>query len=143
MSNITYMVPTEKVWLFSKLDFPSLKNLSQGMFLVSSNCNKYHWILKLLVGTYSLCPLFLIFHQMIVLQILWKMLFNSSKKLFLFLRHSNFCNFFPSFPNFPDSKGQMKAEWFMIWWTGLHKLAYVIFEITQKPLYITSSNLII
>ena len=27
----------------------------------------------------------------------------SSKKLFSFSRHSNFCNFFPSFPQFPDS----------------------------------------
>ena len=26
--------------------------------------------------------------------------------------------------------------------TGLHKLAHVIFEMTQKPFYITSSNLV-
>ena len=40
----------------------------------------------------------LIFHHMIVLQKLWKMFFISSKKLFSFLRYSNFCIFvFPSF----------------------------------------------
>ena len=39
-----------------------------------------------------------IFHQMIALQNLWKMFFISTKKLFSFSRHSNFCIFvFPSF----------------------------------------------
>ena len=39
-----------------------------------------------------------IFHQIIALQKLWKIFFISSKKLFLFLRYSNFCIFvFPSF----------------------------------------------
>ena len=36
---------------------------------------------------------FLFFHQMVALQRLWKMLFISSKKLFPFLRYSNFCAF--------------------------------------------------
>ena len=41
---------------------------------------------------------FLFFHQMIALQKLGKMLFISSKKLFLFLRHSFFCiSVLPSF----------------------------------------------
>ena len=53
---------------------------------------------------------FFFFHQMIALRKLWKMFFVSSKKLILFLRYSNFCNFFPCFPNFPDSKGQMQVE---------------------------------
>ena len=39
-----------------------------------------------------------------------KNIFISSKKLFLFLRYSNFCNFFPSFPHFLDSKEQMELE---------------------------------
>ena len=44
-----------------------------------------------------------IFHQMIVLQKLWKMFFISSKKLFLFLRYLNFSifvflSFFPCQP---------------------------------------------
>ena len=42
-------------------------------------------------------------------------------------------NFFPSFPYFADSRGQ-----FMMSWIGLHKLADVIFGLTQKSLYITS-----
>ena len=43
-----------------------------------------------------------IFNQMIALEKLWKICFISSKKLFLFLRYSNFCIFvFPSF--FPVS----------------------------------------
>ena len=46
----------------------------------------------------------LLFHQMITLQKLWKMFVISSKKLVLFLRYSNFCNFSSSFPHFPDSK---------------------------------------
>ena len=36
-----------------------------------------------------------------------KNVFYSSKKLFSFLRYSNF---FPSFQNFPDSKGQIEVE---------------------------------
>ena len=41
---------------------------------------------------------FLFFHQLIALQKLWKMLFISSKKLFLFLKYSNFCiSVLPSF----------------------------------------------
>ena len=81
---------------------------------------------------------FFFLHQMTTLQKLWKKLFISSKKLFSFTRHSIFCNFFPSLPHFPNSKGQWK-------WDNLcHKLAsiYVIFRITQKPLYIVSSNLV-
>ena len=35
--------------------------------------------------------------------------FTKSKKLFSFMRFSDFCNFLPSFPHFPDSKGQMKV----------------------------------
>ena len=39
-----------------------------------------------------------IFHQTIALQKLWEMFFISYKKLFLFLRYSNFCiSVFPSF----------------------------------------------
>ena len=44
----------------------------------------------------------LFFHQMIALQKLREMLFNSFKKLFLFSRYSIFCLFSPQFP---DSKG--------------------------------------
>ena len=38
-------------------------------------------------------------------------------------------------------QGQMQVEQFMMSRTGLHNFADVIFGITQKPLYITSSNL--
>ena len=45
---------------------------------------------------------FFIFNQIIAFQKLWKMFFISSKKLFSFLRYSNFCIFvFPAF--FPVS----------------------------------------
>ena len=87
---------------------------------------------------------FLLFHQMIHLFFFYFFLFSnyekwffSSKKLFWFLKYSNFCNFFSSFPHFPNSKGQMKVEWFLMSWIGLHKLADVIFRIIQKLLYIT------
>ena len=40
------------------------------------------------------------------------------------------------------SRGQMEVEQSMMPGIGLHKLADVIFAITQKTLYITSSNLV-
>ena len=102
---------------------------------------------KILVKANSLfCIKFVFFHQMIALQKLWKIFFISSKQLFSFSRYSNFYNFFPCFPHFPDSKGQiiyMSWIYVMMSWTGLHKFEDVIFGITQKLLYITSSNLII
>ena len=69
------------------------------------------------------------------------MFFISSKKFFLFLRYSIFCNLFTSFPHYIDSKGQMEVEFMMsriVW----HKFADVIFGITEKLLYITSSDLV-
>ena len=42
---------------------------------------------------------------------------------------------------FPDSKGQMDVEQFVMSQIGLHKFGDIKFRITQKPLYITSSNL--
>ena len=50
MSNIYLKVTIEKNWLSQNFDFLSLKNLSQGQFLGSSNLCRY-WILKLLVAT--------------------------------------------------------------------------------------------
>ena len=47
---------------------------------------------------------------MIALKKLWKMFFILPKKLFLFLRYSNFYSFFLSFPHIPGSKGQMEVE---------------------------------
>ena len=35
-------------------------------------------------------------------------------KLFQFLRYSRFCYFFPSSPQFPDSKGQMRLNYYNI-----------------------------
>ena len=87
-----------------------------------------------------MCLQFFYFHQAVALQKLWKMLFISSEKLFLFLRYSNFV-IFPSFWHFA-ANGQMEVEWSMISWIDLHKLTYLILEITQKPFYITSSNLV-
>ena len=63
-----------------------------------------------------------------------KMILNSPKKLFSFLRYSNFCNFSSSFPHFPHLKGEMEVEQFMMSWIGLHKFSGVMFGITQKPL---------
>ena len=68
-----------------------------------AHMNCCFWIYKLQLKT-CVRPLFFIkflfFHQMIGLQKLWKMFFISSKKLFLFLRYSNFCNFFSSLLKF-------------------------------------------
>ena len=51
MSNIYLKVTIEKNWRSQNFDFLSLKNLSPGQFLGSSNSRKYQWILKLLVAT--------------------------------------------------------------------------------------------
>ena len=53
-----------------------------------------------------------------------------------------FLYFSPSFSHFPESKGQIEVDLFMMSWTGLHKFAFVIFGIAEKPLYIISSNLV-
>ena len=75
---------------------------------------------------------------MIALQKLWKVFLVSSQKLFSFWSYLNFCNFFSSFPHFPDTNG----KWNNLSWIGLHKFTDAVFEITQQPLYITSSNLV-
>ena len=84
----------------------------------------------------------LFFYQMIALQTLWKIFFISSKKLFLFLRYSNFLFyvFFIPFYTIPTQKNKWK--WCMMSWIGLQKFVDVIFGITQKPLYIIPSNLV-
>ena len=96
---------------------------------------------KLKLASAIFCQIF-IFRQIIALQKLWKMFFISSKKVFSFLIYWIFCNFFPPFPHFPDSKGQMGVDKFMMSWIGLHIFADAIFTVLQKPLYITSSNLV-
>ena len=48
----------------------------------------------------------------------------------------------PFFPHFPNLKRQMEVESCMMSQVDLHKFADVIFGITQKPLYITSSTLV-
>ena len=63
------------------------------------------------------------------------------KKPFSFLRYINFCTVSPLFRQFPDSKEQMEVEYIMSS-IDLHKFADVIFGISQKLLYITSSNLV-
>ena len=63
---------------------------------------------------------------------LWKMLFISFKKLFLLSKYWIFCNFGFSFSHFPDSGRYMKVEYLMMSWIGLHKLADVMFAITQN-----------
>ena len=77
-------------WSTFKLPFRCLLPLS--CFYWSSL-----WLLKVKIPLVSLKLVsaifikFLFFHQMIALQKLWKMLFISSKKLFLFSRYSIFC----------------------------------------------------
>ena len=85
---------------------------------------------------------FLFFYQMIALQKLWKCFLFHLKSSFRSREIQIFCNFSLSFPRFPDSKGQMKVEWFMMSSTDMRKFADVIFVITQRLLHITSSNLV-
>ena len=88
---------------------------------------------------------FYFFNQMIGLQKLWKMFFISSTKLFLVSRYSHFCIFFLPILFLPFHTFQTqrdKWKWNNLSWIGLHKFADVISGITQKPLYIISSNLV-
>ena len=54
MSNISLKVTIEKNWRSQNYNFLSLKRLSLGQFLGSSNSPRYPWILKVPVGTYKL-----------------------------------------------------------------------------------------
>ena len=61
-----------------------------------------------------------------------KSFFVSSKELI----------FFASFPHFSDSKGQMKVEYLCHKLGWIYIVADIIFGITQKSLYVTSSNIV-
>ena len=50
MSKIYLKVTIEKNWRSQNFDFLSVKDLSPGHSLASSNSRGYHWILKLLVA---------------------------------------------------------------------------------------------
>ena len=50
MKNIYVKVTVEKTWLSQNFDLLSLKHMSPGQFLESSDSRRYHWILKLLVA---------------------------------------------------------------------------------------------
>ena len=51
LSNIFLKVTIEKNWRSQNFDFLSLRNLSPGHFLGSSNPRRYHWTSKLLFAT--------------------------------------------------------------------------------------------
>ena len=53
MSIIYLKVTIEKKWRSRNFDFLSLKNLTLGQFLESSNSRRYNWVLKPLVATYK------------------------------------------------------------------------------------------
>ena len=90
----------------SRSNSVDLNNFDHYLTLWCLVVTKDHAYLKLV----SIFVIFLFFHQMTALQKLWKVFFISSKKLFLFLRYSIFCNYFPYFLHFPDTKGQIEVE---------------------------------
>ena len=51
MSNIYLKATFEKNWRSRNLNFPSLKNVSPGLFLGSLNSPRHHWMLKFPVET--------------------------------------------------------------------------------------------
>ena len=76
----------------------TVNNLLPSTEAVVHRCFVKYMFLKLLS---AICCQIFIFHQMVVLQKLWKMFFISSKKLFSFSRYSNFCDFsFSRYLNF-------------------------------------------
>ena len=83
---------------------------SKPSSIVQLTKNSTPSLLQIPLITLSLWPLFFIFYKKKAFQKLWKMLFISSKKLFLLSRYSIFRNFFPSFSHFPNSKGQTKLK---------------------------------
>ena len=81
---------------------------------------KQGWSFFLLKPVSAIFINFLLFHQMITFQNLRKMFFISSKKLFSFLRYSNFCLFSLPFHTFQTQKD--KRKWNNLW---CHELAYI------------------
>ena len=79
--------------LSTRKSVASCTNINGHNFL-----SKQEFFMKLTLKLVSIFYQIFIFNQMIALQKLWKMFFVSSKKLFSFLRYSNFCiSVFPSF----------------------------------------------
>ena len=62
-----------------------------NIFKQQLTCYQWESLKQLLKLVSAIFINFLFFQQMIALQKLWKMLFISSKKFFLFSRYSNFC----------------------------------------------------
>ena len=50
MSNINLKATVEENWHSQNFNFLSLKNLSPGQFLGSSNSRRYHWIFEIPVA---------------------------------------------------------------------------------------------
>ena len=81
----------------------TLQTVAFSLFIHRNQRFSLHRNLKLVSAIFIN---FLLFHQMIALQKLWKVFLISLKKLFSFLRYSNFCKFVLSFPHFSDAKRQ-------------------------------------
>ena len=82
-------------------------------YVFHDSCNSIEWTAwPKSKNLFSLLFFFFFFspNQMIVLQKSWKMLFISSKKLFLLFDKCKILIFFSPFPHLPDSKGQRKVE---------------------------------
>ena len=82
---------------------------------------------------FKTCDAFFMFHEMVALKNYEECFLFHSKNSFI-LEIFKFSQFFLSFPHFPNSKEQMKVE-FMMSWIDLHKVADVIFGITQRAFY--------
>ena len=85
-------------------------------------------------------PLIFIFYWKKAFQKLWKMVFVSSKKLCSFSRYTIFFIFSPFLFTVSWFSGSDETGIIMTSWIGLHKLANVIFAISQTPLFIKSSK---
>ena len=88
-------IPNSDPQTLKSVKTSSSKNRQMTVHALPTICSFCFELLKL-VSTIFIK--FLFFHQMTVFQKLWKMLFISSKKLFLFSRYSIFCiSVHPSF----------------------------------------------
>ena len=95
----TKSTKTQNKRLSPSLKFVRAKSFSKKkIVLIITMLLSIWWVVKSLKLVSAIFYQNLIFHQMIALPKLWKMFFILSKKLFSFLRYSNFCIFvFPFF----------------------------------------------
>ena len=110
--------------------------------LVMPNLVKSYWMLTKVTECCKMSRL-----QLLLLKNVFTLKVVPHKKCFLNRPKSSFCSWdiqifviFPFLSTISRFKRTNGSLIFMMSWIGIHKFAYVNFGTTQKPRYITSSN---